>query len=185
MTPYQFLNDACTPPDRKDISKAILTLKNLGALSLYSPDKPEVNTPPKSAPSTGQERDLKYDDRISYNPVKLDQKDLDDGSLTPMGRIMVTMPLDLSFSRLIYFGIHLGLVDEAIVIAACTELNIWDENQKKEPETMIDQLKTKIYWSRQSDSDHIANLKAFQMWINKMPQNFRGDISARQAQVHE
>lgn len=51
---------------------------------------------------------------------------------------------------------------------------------EKTETTVVNHLLNEHYQSRQSNSDHIANLKAFQFWASKMPPKFRGDNEARQ-----
>ena len=46
----------------------------------------------------------------------------DNGELTPMGRMAGSLPVDLQLSRLIAFGISLGVGAEAVAIAAALTL---------------------------------------------------------------
>ena len=58
---------------------------------------------------------------------KLNNLDLKDGELTPMGRLMSCLPLELPLSRMIYIGSCMGLAEEAIIIAATSETQIWKD----------------------------------------------------------
>ena len=60
-------------------------------------------------------------------PIQLNSLDLKDGELTPMGRLMSCLPLHLALSRMIYLGSCMGLAEEAIIMAATSETQIWKD----------------------------------------------------------
>ena len=179
------MKEAITPPNDKEITKAVKSLKEQGALSLYKNEDNEVEGFVQTGNNESNQK-RSFQERISSTPVELTEEDINDGTITPIGQIMLVLPIEASMSRLIYFGIHLGLADEAIAMAACSESpGIWNDHTSRQhiqnPEDMVTQLKKMMYWSRRSNSDHIANLKAFQMWLNKVGDDFIFNDAHRQA----
>ena len=80
-------------------------MKQLGALSL-------TKTPKKEAKL----------ERVQVgNNIELNEENICDGEITQLGRLMTALPIDLKSSRMIYIGAFLGLAEEAIVMAACSE----------------------------------------------------------------
>ena len=50
--------------------------------------------------------------------IPLTERDIDDGQITALGKLMNSLPLDFSSIRLIYFGYVFGYLTEAIIMAA-------------------------------------------------------------------
>lgn len=140
-------------------------MKQLGALSLT--------------------RTLKKDAKLERvqvgNDIELDEEDIHDGEITQLGRLMTALPIDLKSSRMIYIGAFLGLAEEAIVMAACSENGgIWLENNHRDKYQMeedalgaIDGLQNITYWARGTESDQIAALHAFLAWLQRMPKRYQ------------
>ena len=161
-TPKEFLDKACAVPKNADIEQAVIALKEIQALSMKSSIY-------KSIDDSEDEVILKHDTL--------------DGDLTPLGKLMNLLPLELSFTRLIYFGNALGLITEAIIIAACmNNQNLWEYNidqslkHADDTDKYIKSYKSRLYWAAGSQSDHIAMLNAFITWYTKVPPNFLSDI---------
>lgn len=86
-----------------------------------------------------------------------------DGDLTPLGRVMAGLPLDVRVSKLIILGHLFGLLSDAIIIAASiTVKDIFNIGFLDLESTYHE----KLYWSGNSDSDSIACLNAFRVWRN-------------------
>ena len=150
LTPMQFLEKACTVPSQKDVTQAVLGLKELQALTM------------KCAKSKN---------------TSIKANDMDDGDLTPLGTLMNLLPLDLPLCRMIYFGNAMGLIMEAIIIAVgINTQNFWEyakeERIREGGDTLADEFfnsyHSKLYWARGSESDHIAVFNAFRAWYSKM-----------------
>lgn len=92
--PKHVLAYALNPPKLEDVEQAVLTLKRVGAFTVYLEPETEAGT--------------KYDD--------------EDGNMTALGYIMAFLPLDIMLSKLVALGLVFDVTYEAIVIAAahCT-----------------------------------------------------------------
>ncbi|KMQ93554.1 atp-dependent rna helicase tdrd9 [Lasius niger] len=86
-----------------------------------------------------------------------------DGELTPLGRVMASLPLDVHASKLIILGHLFGILQDAIIIAASMSVKDIFNIDFKELESTYNE---KLYWAAQSDSDSIACLNAFKVWRN-------------------
>ena len=151
IKPGDFLKDACAQPKQKDILLAIKSLKEINALTVGS--------------SGGR-----------GNAALTDQED---GDLTPLGQLMNRLPLDLSYSRLVYLGYMIGKPLEAIIMAACMSAeNFWCyaremSNDEERTGQAVNSLRSKLYWAQGCQSDQIAMLNAFVTWYQKMPVDYR------------
>lgn len=165
LTPHKFLRDACAVPKGKDIDQAIKSLKELGALTLTLDRKGE--------PTSDQ----------SVEEVTSD--DMKDGDLTHLGRLMNLLPLNHACSRLIYLGYMLGLTYEAIIIAACMNVqNFWQYNKdvdldNQDSDSYINAYRSRLFWARGTNSDHIAMYNSFVSWYTKMPPDYCDNYRAR------
>lgn len=86
-----------------------------------------------------------------------------DGELTPLGRVMASIPLDVRVSKLIILGHLFGVLSDAIIIAASMTVKDMFNIGLLELETTYHE---KLHWSGNSDSDSIACLNAFKVWRN-------------------
>ena len=177
---------ACTIPKETAIDTAVKSLKELGALTMYQSENIQGRNPLVEIDTTEEKEKAELKNR-----GKLKETDLKDGRLTPMGRLMAALPLDLNLSRMVYFGCCMGLAEEAIIIAACTETQIWLDFHRdafSHEETAlgsIAQLKRKTFFAAGSQSDHIASLNAFVTWISMMPENFRVNEGLRHHEYYQ
>ena len=163
--PRSFLNDACAVPKDADVNLAIKSLKQLGALSVR-----KLNSTMEDV------------DKDSSNPTNekmriLSDGDLADGEVTPMGKLMSIMPMNFAQSRLIYYGYIFGFINEAVVIAAgMQQQGFWLEDSAVQTgDTNVTSFRHRMYWSRGTQSDHIAILNAFMAWYSKMPEDYKVD----------
>lgn len=86
-----------------------------------------------------------------------------DGELTPLGRVMAALPLDIRVSKLIVLGHIFGILQDTIIIAASMSVkDIFNINFHELESTYNE----KLYWAANSDSDSIACLNAFKVWRN-------------------
>lgn len=86
-----------------------------------------------------------------------------DGDLTPLGRVMASLPLDVRVSKLIVLGHLFGVLSDTIIIAASmTVKDIFNIGFFEMESTYHE----KLHWSANSDSDNIACLNAFKVWRN-------------------
>ena len=140
-------------------------MKQLGALSL----------------TKKLDRDAKLERVQIGNNIELDEEDRLDGEITQLGQLMTALPIDLKSSRMIFIGTFLGLAEEAIVMAACSENGgIWLENNHRDKYQMeedalgaIQGLQNITYWARGTESDQIAALHAFLAWLQRMPKRYQ------------
>lgn len=86
-----------------------------------------------------------------------------DGEITPLGRVMASLPLDVHVSKLIVLGHLYGVLSDAIIIAASMTVKDMFNIGFFELETTYHE---KLYWSANSDSDSLACLNAFKVWRN-------------------
>lgn len=84
-----------------------------------------------------------------------------DGTLTYVGRIMATLPLDTRITRLIILGYIYSVLDETIIIGAA--LNVRGIF-RKDYNGDLDDYKRKLIWADGSGSDLIAMLNAYKLW---------------------
>ncbi|KAL0112947.1 hypothetical protein PUN28_012296 [Cardiocondyla obscurior] len=87
-----------------------------------------------------------------------------DGDLTPLGRVMASLPLDVRVSKLIILGHLFGVLSDAIIIAASMTVKDMFNIGLFELETTYHE---KLHWAANSDSDSIAYLNAFKVWRNE------------------
>ena len=185
-TPTEFLRMACTIPKETAIDMAVKSLKELGAMTMMQSEDIQGRPPLVEIDTTEEKEKAELKNR-----GRLKETDLKDGKLTPMGRLMAALPLDLNLSRMVYLGCCMGLAEEAIIIAACTETSIWLDFHRdafSHEETAlgaIAQLKRKTFFAAGSQSDHIATLNAFVTWISMMPNNFRANESLRHHEYYQ
>ena len=94
LQPKKVLAFALNPPKLEDIEQAVLTLKRVGAFTVY----------------------VQNDDEEVYH------YNAENGNLTALGYIMAMLPLDIMLSKLVALGLVFDVTYEAIVIAAahCT-----------------------------------------------------------------
>ena len=130
----EFLQMACTVPKEKDVDLAVKSLKELGALTMTkksctrNPFKHIVDVDDEEPVQAGVTFSLESENlSLWLTSKKLNNLDLKDGELTPMGRLMSCLPLELPLSRMIYIGSCMGLAEEAIIIAATSETQIWKD----------------------------------------------------------
>ena len=97
---------ACTIPKETAIDTAVKSLKELGALTMYQSENIQGRNPLVEIDTTEEKEKAELKNR-----GKLKETDLKDGRLTPMGRLMAALPLDLNLSRMVYFGCCLGLAE--------------------------------------------------------------------------
>ncbi|XP_011696838.1 PREDICTED: putative ATP-dependent RNA helicase TDRD9 [Wasmannia auropunctata] len=86
-----------------------------------------------------------------------------DGDLTPLGRVMASLPLDVRVTKLIILGHIFDLLPDTIIIAACMTVKDMFNIGLHELESTYYE---KLHWSAGSDSDCIACLNAFKVWRN-------------------
>lgn len=162
LTPGEFLEHACAKPTEADIDDAVRTLKEIGALTMGN-----LSVKRK-------------------NGGDLTSEDLKDGELTPFGRLLNLLPLDRSCVRLIQLGYMTGLVFESIIIAACTSVGaFWNYNRDvvddlKDQDEFLNAYRSRLFWARGTNSDHIAMLNAFVSWYQKMPDEYCKNYTRRE-----
>lgn len=86
-----------------------------------------------------------------------------DGDMTPLGRVMASLPLDVRVTKLIVLGHLFGILSDTIIIAASITVKDMFNIGFFELETTYHE---KLHWSANSDSDSIACLNAFKVWRN-------------------
>lgn len=86
-----------------------------------------------------------------------------DGDMTPLGRVMASLPLDVHVTKLIVLGHLFDVLSDAIIIAASMTVKDMFNIGLFESETTYYE---KMYWSANSDSDSLACLNAFKVWRN-------------------
>lgn len=86
-----------------------------------------------------------------------------DGDMTPLGRVMANLPLNVHVTKLIILGHIFGILSDAIIIAASMTVKDIFNIGFHELETTYHE---KMHWSAKSDSDSIACLNAFKVWQN-------------------
>ena len=95
--------------------------------------------------------------------------------MTSMGRIMSSLPLDISLSRLVILSVAFGCVEQGIMLAAClASRSFWDVNFGNDR----DKYRMKMVWDRGQHSDLLATLNAFQAWERAKVCSFKGKVAA-------
>ncbi|KAJ6218490.1 hypothetical protein RDWZM_009647 [Blomia tropicalis] len=138
LPPKEVFAYALNPPKLEDVEKSILTLKRVGAFTVYVPNHLDPQT---------------SEDEYEY--------DVEDGNLTALGYIMAMLPLDIMLGKLVSLGLVFDVTYESIVIAAahCTSGFFL-----KNPYDPIHTFKSYLSWSNHSLSDSLAYLKAYRMY---------------------
>ena len=85
----------------------------------------------------------------------------EDGDLTHIGKIMATLPIDVSLSKLVLVGYTVGLAPECLKIAACLSIR---SMFSKPFDLELDAFKSKLAWADDTFSDMFAYLKAFEYY---------------------
>ena len=87
-----------------------------------------------------------------------------DGDLTELGRLMNLLPLSRESTRLIYLGYLTGLITEAVIMAACMNVqNFWHYNKDvrqddQDSQAYMNAFRSRLFWAEGSGSDHIARV---------------------------
>lgn len=84
-----------------------------------------------------------------------------DGDLTPLGRVMASLPLDINVSKLIVLGHIFGVLQETIIIAASMSVKDMFNIGFSELGTTYHE---KLQWASNSASDSMANLNVYKVW---------------------
>lgn len=87
-----------------------------------------------------------------------------DGELTPLGRVMAALPLNINVSKLIVLGHIFGVLQDAIIIAA--SMSVKDMFNNFGFNNLASTYYEKLNWAAKSDSDSIACLNAYKVWRN-------------------
>ncbi|EFN75974.1 probable ATP-dependent RNA helicase spindle-E [Harpegnathos saltator] len=86
-----------------------------------------------------------------------------DGDMTPLGRVMASLPLDVHLTKLIVLGHVFDVLQDAIIIAASMSVkNMFNIGVCKRNSTYYEKLE----WAANSASDSITYLNAFKVWRN-------------------
>lgn len=87
-----------------------------------------------------------------------------DGDLTPLGRVMASLPLNVYLTKLIVLGHIFDVLQDAIIIAASMSVkNMFNIGCNETQSTYYEKLE----WAANSASDCIAYLNAFKVWRNE------------------
>jgi ATP-dependent RNA helicase TDRD9 len=103
--------------------------------------------------------------------------DPEDGFLTAMGRIMKHLPIDINASKLIVLGYIFGLVEEAVVMAACLTANSMLARAFGQE---LESYKCRLVWADRSFCDLISYYNAYTQY-----QQFRVKCNADSAQLRQ
>ncbi|NXF75120.1 TDRD9 helicase, partial [Sclerurus mexicanus] len=88
-------------------------------------------------------------------------ENLHDGELTFLGRVLIHLPVDLYFGKLIVLGHVFGCLEECLIIAAALSLrNIFSVSFKSD----VHGFRKKMFFAGNSHSDCIAIVNAFKAW---------------------
>lgn len=102
------------------------------------------------------------------------QFDSQDGDITMIGRVMQTLPIDVSLSKLIVLGYMFSVLDEAIIIAAgLSTRGIF----LKHAEMTLETYEKQLQWANVSACDFTAILNAYTIWINRKQQGMFKNFS--------
>ena len=168
VKPVDFLKEALARPDDKEVLEAVKSLKEIGALTMTASTRPEV------------------DEKGNPLSMMITSEDLEDGMLTPYGKLMNLLPMDRNCVKLIQLGYMVGLTYECIIIAACSSVEaFWNYNKDvseddQDQAAYINAFKSRLYWASGTHSDHIAMMNAFLSWFQKMPENYRRDYRKKE-----
>ncbi|KAJ7406563.1 putative ATP-dependent RNA helicase TDRD9 [Willisornis vidua] len=89
------------------------------------------------------------------------EENLHDSELTFLGRVLIHLPVDLHFGKLIFLGHVFGCLEECLIIAAALSLrNFFAASFKNE----VDGFRKKMFFAGNSNSDCIAIVNAFKAW---------------------
>ncbi|TRY66980.1 hypothetical protein TCAL_05974, partial [Tigriopus californicus] len=86
---------------------------------------------------------------------------MDDGDLTPLGEMIVSLPVDVRLAKLIILGQLFNVLNETIVIAACVSQKSIFATPLEEK---ISAYSCKMRWAQRTFSDCFAALYAFTTW---------------------
>ncbi|XP_071415481.1 ATP-dependent RNA helicase TDRD9 [Pithys albifrons albifrons] len=89
------------------------------------------------------------------------EENLQDGELTFLGKVLIQLPVDLYFGKLIFLGHVFGCLEECLIIAAALSLrNFFAASFKND----VDGFRKKMFFAGNSNSDCIAIVNAFKAW---------------------
>lgn len=157
-TPESILALAMDPPDRANIMKTILQLKEVKYMLT-----------------------VKYFIcPIMFNNVFVLQiggllvtcdgeVSMVDGDMTLLGHVMASLPLDVHISKLIMLGYLFGCMEECIIMGAALSLKSIFSNPFTERLKSYD---SKLTWADGCMSDPIAYLNAYKVWKHSRQQNY-------------
>jgi len=107
--PIDFLRDALARPNDTEVLEAVRSLKEVGALTMTAGTRPQAD---------------------NESDMAITSEDLEDGMLTPFGKLMNLLPIDQTCVRLIQLGYMVGMTYEAIIVAACSSVEaFWNYNK--------------------------------------------------------
>lgn len=152
--PHSILALAMDRPDMSNIRRTIDALKEAGALLLST----TVDVPAASA----------FPRRLEWNER--------DGDLTPIGRVMAKLPLDIHGSRLVILGHAFGVLKECVIMAAAMMLQNIFTNPFNE--RMLSYI-SRHSWSYGSYSDLITYLHVYTVWER---QRYAGSMNQTQSE---
>lgn len=134
QNPIHFLACAISPPNKKSIINALITLEHLGAISKT------VQT--------------KEQNKIS----ELELWSMVCPSLTPLGKNLAKLPVDVRLGRMLLFGAMLQCLDPILTITAAITCSrsIW--------KVSLDNQNTSNTYKK-GDSDHLVIYRAYQTWV--------------------
>ncbi|NXP21578.1 TDRD9 helicase, partial [Scytalopus superciliaris] len=89
------------------------------------------------------------------------EENLHDGELTFLGRVLIHLPVDLYFGKLIVLGHAFGCLEECLIIAAALSLRNFFAVSFK---TDVHGFRKKMFFAGNSNSDCIAIVNAFKAW---------------------
>lgn len=84
-----------------------------------------------------------------------------DGELTPLGRVMASLPLNIYKTKLIVLGHLFGILTDAIIMAACSSVKEMFSINAEEIKLTYNQ---KLQYASGSDCDFMAYYNAYQFW---------------------
>ncbi|XP_059081906.1 LOW QUALITY PROTEIN: probable ATP-dependent RNA helicase spindle-E [Tigriopus californicus] len=101
---------------------------------------------------------------------------MDDGDLTPLGEMIVSLPVDVRLAKLIILGQLFNVLNETIVIAACVSQKSIFATPLEEK---ISAYSCKMRWAQRTFSDCFAALYAFTTWKKHVQEGFFQNPSRR------
>lgn len=105
-----------------------------------------------------------------------------DGIVTAMGRVIGSLPLSISASKIIVLGYCFGVLDECIVIACALSCNKSFFKSAQKPDEELMRYKNLLRWSAGSNSDLIAMFNAYNSWL---AMNDQGEFSGEEGSKKE